>query len=550
MSLKAILTWMRLPSADRAVSNAWINDDIRPLEPERRTWNTMTFISFWLVNQVAISNWQLGASLVATGLSVWQVIVATLIGKVIISLVAIFNGYTGAEWHIGFPVVSRYIWGPYGSFIAIVQRIILSLVWFSVQSWTGGLCISVILSAMFPGFQRLGNVFPASSHLDTKQFVGWILFNVAMIPVLWIHPHKIKRVLLIFNIIASVTLISIMVWSLVEAKGGGPLLSESATPMSSHDLGWAITSGVTTVIGGIAVGLTNANDYTRFAQKPGDQVFGQWFSIIFFGTLFPLFGCLAASATQGIWGEAIWNPPLICQQWLDRDYSSGSRAAALFAGLGLVMCQIAINVVDNAYSAGMDLAGLVSSYINIRRGAFIALVLSVAMCPWELLSSASVFISVLSAYSVFLGPIIGIQVCDYWLIRSRRIKLSHLYNPGPTSIYYFSYGFNPRSFIAWFLGFVTQLPGFAAGVTPNKVKVGEAWHELFYLAFPLGFAISFAAHYAINRVFPPPGLGLVDDMDYFGSFTEAEAIKLGMGLGSEGSEKDAVIQGVPVQMKS
>ncbi|KAH7204754.1 NCS1 nucleoside transporter [Fusarium oxysporum] len=526
MSLKAILTWMRLPSADRAVSNVWINDDIRPLEPERRTWDTMTFISFWLVNQVAISNWQLGASLVATGLSVWQVIVATLIGKVIISLVAIFNGYTGAEWHIGFPVVSRYIWGPYGAFIAIVQRIILSLVWFSVQSWTGGLCISVILSAMFPSFQRLGNVFPASSHLDTKQFVGWILFNVAMIPVLWIHPHKIKRVLLIFNIIASVTLISIMIWSLVEAKGGGPLLSESATPMSSHDLGWAITSGVTTVIGGIAVGLTNANDYTRFAQKPGDQVFGQWFSIIFFGTLFPLFGCLAASATQGIWGEAIWNPPLICQEWLDRDYASGSRAAAFFAGLGLVMCQIAINVVDNAYSAGMDLAGLVSSYINIRRGAFIALVLSVAMCPWELLSSASVFISVLSAYSVFLGPIIGIQVCDYWLIRSRRIKLSHLYNPGPTSIYYFSYGFNPRSFIAWFLGFVTQLPGFAAGVTPNKVKVGEAWHELFYLAFPLGFAISFAAHYAINRVFPPPGLGLVDDMDYFGSFTEAEAIKL------------------------
>lgn len=227
-----------------------------------------------------VSNWQLGASLVATGLSVWQVIIATLIGKVIISLVAIFNGYTGAEWHIGFPVVSRYIWGPYGSFIAIIQRIILSLVWFSVQSWTGGLCISVILSAMFPSFQRLGNVFPASSHLHTKQFVGWILFNISMIPVLWIHPHKIKRVLLIFNIIASVTLISIMIWSLVEAKGGGPLLSESATPMSSHDLGWAITSGVTTVIGGIAVGLTNANDYTRFAQKPGDQVFGQWFSIM------------------------------------------------------------------------------------------------------------------------------------------------------------------------------------------------------------------------------------------------------------------------------
>ncbi|KAH6954457.1 NCS1 nucleoside transporter [Fusarium avenaceum] len=535
MSLKAISTWARLPSTDRATSNIWINDDIRPLEPGRRTWNTATFISYWMVNQVTISNWQMGASLVATGLSVWQVVVATFIGKIIISLVAIFNGYPGAEWHIGYPVGSRYIWGPYGSFIAIIQRIILSLVWFTVQSWTGGLCISLILSAMFPSYHRLGNVFSASSNLDTKQFVGWILFNIAMIPILFVPPHKINPVLLYSNIAASVTLIFIMIWSLVEAKGGGPLLSESVTPMSSHDLGWAITSGVTTVIGGMAVGLANANDYTRFARKPGDQVFGQWFSIISFGTLFPLFGCLAASATQAIWGEPIWNPPLICQRWLDRDYLSGSRAAAFFAGLGLVVAQITINLVDNAYSAGMDLSGLVSSYINIRRGAFLALFLSIAMCPWDLLASASVFISVLSAYSVFLGPIIDIHVCDYWLIRSRRIKLSDLYNPDSNSIYYFNHGFNPRSFVAWILGFATQLPGFAATVTPDKVQVGEAWHELFYLAFPLGFAISFAAHYALNRAFPPPGLGLVDDIDHFGSFTEAEAVKLGMGLATDES---------------
>lgn len=217
--------------------------------------------------------------MVATGLSVWQAIIAIIIGKIVISLVAIFNGYVGAEWHIGFPIVSRYIWGPYGSFIQLVQRIILSLVWFSVQSWTGGLCISVILSAIFPTFQRLGNVFPESSHLDTKQFVGWILFNVAMIPVIYIQPHRIRRPLIVFNALASITLISIMIWALATAKGGGPLLSKSAVAMSSRDLGWSIVSGVTTVIGGIAVGLTNATDYCRFARKPGDQVLGQWLSI-------------------------------------------------------------------------------------------------------------------------------------------------------------------------------------------------------------------------------------------------------------------------------
>jgi NCS1 family nucleobase:cation symporter-1 len=141
------------------------------------------------------------------------------------------------------------------------------------------------------------------------------------------------------------------------------------------------------------------------------------------------------------------------------------------------------------------------------------------MCPWELFASASVFISVLSAYSVFLGLIIGIHVCDYWLIRSRRIKLSDLCNPDSTNNYYFNHGFEPRSFAAWFLGFATQLPGFITTVEPDKVQVGELWHELFYLAFSLGFAISFVAHYALNRAFPPPGLGLVDDIDYSGRLT-------------------------------
>jgi NCS1 family nucleobase:cation symporter-1 len=145
-----------------------------------------------------------------------------------------------------------------------------------------------------------------------------------MIPVIYIQPHKIKRPLLVFNVIASTTLIAMMIWSLARAGGGGPLLSQGNAKLSSSELGWSMTSGVTTVIGSIAVGLTNANDYTRFARRPGDQVFGQWFSIMYvlftvlttqtlipyrlFGTLFPLFGCLAASATQSFWGEAIWNP--------------------------------------------------------------------------------------------------------------------------------------------------------------------------------------------------------------------------------------------------
>lgn len=214
---------------------------------------------------------------------------------------------------------------------------------------------------------------------------------------------------------------------------------------------------------------------------------------------------------------------------MDTSYTPGARAAAFFAGCGLVICQLAINSIDNAFSAGMDMAGLFPSYINIRRGAYVGLVLSIAMCPWKLLSAASTFISVLSAYSVFLGPMVGIMICDYWVLRKRRVKLSDLYHPRKDGIYYFWHGINWRSFVAWITGWSYLLPGFANAVNPNIV-VPEACTNLYYLAYPLGFVVSFSVHYCLNKAFPPVGLREADDVDYYGTFSAEEAARLGVAL--------------------
>ncbi|KAK3641129.1 hypothetical protein LTR56_006851 [Elasticomyces elasticus] len=194
MAVGNIVEFLKVPTSQQTVSNVWINDDIRPLPPHRRTWTRWAYISFWAINQICLSNWQIGASLVAAGLSVWQAVISIVLGKIIISAVAIANGYVGAEYHIGFAVASRYIWGIYGQYLALIQRIILSLVWFSVQSWTGGLCVQNVLSAIFSSYQHMENHFPASAKMNTKQFIGWIVFNLLMAPILYVRPEGMKHV--------------------------------------------------------------------------------------------------------------------------------------------------------------------------------------------------------------------------------------------------------------------------------------------------------------------------------------------------------------------
>jgi NCS1 family nucleobase:cation symporter-1 len=177
----------------------------------------------------------------------------------------------------------------------------------------------------------------------------------------------------------------------------------------------------------------------------------------------------------------------------------------------------------------MDIAGLFPSFVNIRRGAYIGLVISIALCPWQLLSSAATFISVLSAYSVFLGPMAGIMICDYWVVRGRKVKLSDLYHGREEGIYYFWNGVNWRSFAAWIVGWSYLIPGFVKAVAP-KVDVPVACTRLYYLAFPLGFAVSFGVYYGLNLVSPPDGLGAVDEVDEFGTFTAREGEELGVAV--------------------
>ncbi|KAE8137494.1 permease for cytosine/purines, uracil, thiamine, allantoin-domain-containing protein [Aspergillus pseudotamarii] len=526
---------VKLSSRGQTAVSVWINDDIRPLPPSRRTWTTMTFIGWWSVWQLSLTNWQLGGSLVASSLSVWQTMVAVILGRTIAAIVAILIGYIGAEWHIGFLVYSRAIWGVFGAFFPTLLRIGLTVVGFAFQSYTGGLCVTAILSGIFPTFFRMSNTLPPSAHVTSQQIIGWAIFNIISIPVLYRRPERSEKLMFGMNIVSFAALLGIMIWSLSHAHGAGDLIHQPSQLQTSESLGFGIMQGITTVVGTLSIALNDVPnlhsasqmDFSRFAQKPSDQVFGQWFTFIIIGSIMPLFGCLTSSATQAIYGEALWNPPTILAMWLQKDYSSTSRAAAVQS----------VPNLWTGYSVGMDLSGLLPKYINIRRGCYVGLILGMALCPWELLASATTFVSVISSFSIFMAPFCGIHIGDYWFIRQRRLKLSDLYHARPEGIYFYTMGFNWRSVLPWLVGWVPLLPGFMHSINP-AIQVSVGADHLYALGFPYGLLSSMAIHTLVNKCFPPPGVGEIDRDDTYGTFTVEEAAKLGVNKDSTEEDSD------------
>ncbi|RYP51519.1 hypothetical protein DL768_003161 [Monosporascus sp. mg162] len=183
------------------------------------------------------------------------------------------------------------------------------------------------------------------------------------------------------------------------------------------------------------------------------------------------------------------------------DGSRGTRAACFFAGLGLAINQLGLNITANALAGGFDLAAIFPRFINIRRGAYLTALLSIAVNPWRLVNTSTTFLTVLSSYSVFLGPMTGLMVSSYLVVNRRKINVDDLYNGTERSIYWYSHGCNWRALVAWLVGVVPCMPGFVAALNP-RVQVTEGATELYYMSYIYGFLSSGVVYAALHWAFP------------------------------------------------
>lgn len=98
------------------------------------------------------------------------------------------------------------------------------------------------------------NVFPASTAMESADFLCFCLFILVSLPLILIPPEHYRKPFLFTAFTSTVTSFSIFFWSLARAKGGGPFITESVEEIT----------GVAPAKGAYLVGLLHLTYITVF----------------------------------------------------------------------------------------------------------------------------------------------------------------------------------------------------------------------------------------------------------------------------------------------
>jgi NCS1 family nucleobase:cation symporter-1 len=460
-----------------------INEDIAPVPAARRHWSVLSMASLWVGMVVCVPTYMLAGGLIDQGMSWWQAVVTVLLGNVVVLVPMILNGHPGTKYGIPFPVLARASFGIRGAHIPSLLRALVACGWFGIQTWVGGAAIYQLLGALFGG--ELGGAPLPWLGINTPQTLCFLAFWAIQVFFIYKGLESIR----IFEQLAAPFLIvmglALLGWAYVKADGFGAMMdAPSAFEPGGPKEGqfWVVFfPSLTAMVGFWATLSLNIPDFTRYAKSQRDQMLGQALGLPTTMTLFAFIGVAVTGSTVVIYGEAIWDPTVLLGKM-------GGGMSVLVSLLALSVATLSTNLAANVVSPANAIINVDPRRVSFRLGGYITAGLGLVMFPWKLLETTGAYIFTwLIGYSALLGPIGGILIVDYFVLRRRTLDLNDLYRA--RGRYGYTGGFNPVAIVALVLAVLPNLPGFlhAAGAVKS---VHPVFDQIYTYAWFVGFGIA------------------------------------------------------------
>jgi NCS1 family nucleobase:cation symporter-1 len=449
---------------------------------------------------LCVPTYMYASSLIAGGMNWWQAILTVFVGNSVVLIPMVLNGHAGARYGIPFPVFARSSFGIRGANIPALLRAIVGCGWFGIQTWIGGESLYQLVHVWFPSVADIPHVFPAWCGLETGPAIAFFAFWLLNMLIVHLGIESIRKLLLFKSIFLPLAALALLVWAIVAAKGLGPILAQPSKFQTAGEFWHFFFPALTAMVGFWATLSLNIPDFTRYAKSQRAQIVGQMIGLPPSMTACAFVGVIVTSATAIVYGQEIWDPVKLAAM-----FHSPLMVSAVM--LAVVIATLATNIAANIVSPANDFSHLWPDHIDFKRGGYITGVIGILIFPWRLVSDPTGYIFTwLIAYSSLLGPIGGIMIADYFVLRRQHLFVDELYsNKG--RYWYFS-GFNIAAIAALLCGILPNAPGFLTTVNVIPVdRVPPFINGLYHYAWFVGFAISGCVYLLLASGLPREKVG-------------------------------------------
>lgn len=426
-------------------SSRYYNEDLAPTRLKERTWGTYHIASLWIGMSVCIPTYMMASGMMAAGLSWWQAVLNIMLGNFIVLIPMQLNSHAGTKYGIPFPVFSRLALGSTGAHVASIARALVAAGWFGIQCWIGGAALNTVVSSMSAGWAAW------SGSIWVSFFVFWGV----SVAVAYKGPSAIKFMEAWGAPILGFLTLCLVVWAIVTVNKMGGTVGDIFNLPASYGEGefWSIfLPGLGGNIAFWATLALNIPDFSRYAKTQRQQFMGQLLGLPTTMTLFAFCGVLITGATKIIFGEFLWDPTMVVARM-------GTPIAAILGAAGIVIATMTTNIAANVVAPANGISNISPQKFSYKTGALVTGALGVLIMPWKLLSSAGAYIfGWLGTYGLFLGPLAGIFVADYYLYRKKKLDLVDLFR-GEKGRYWYNNGVNWNGIAVWIICAVVVVSG-------------------------------------------------------------------------------------------
>jgi cytosine/uracil/thiamine/allantoin permease len=244
---------------------------------------------------------------------------------------------------------------------------------------------------------------------------------------------------------------------------------------------WSYVLWLTIMLGFWATMSLSIADITRYATSQSDQVKGQFIGLpgtmMLYSFVAIFVTCAAAINFKDVLivNDAPWDPVTLLSRF-------ESKWVVIVSQIFMIIATLSTNIAANVIAPSNAFSNLLPKKISFKMGGLITGIIGIICCPWLIMNEIS---NVLIFVSGLLGPVLGIMLSDYYLIRKKNLQINELYRRNGAYAYF--HGFNINAIITLFAGVGVALIGY---YVPSLAA-------LYKLSWFSGFLVSFTLYYLL-----------------------------------------------------